>query len=585
VRIAALDVGSNSFHLIVVQVTTGGHFEVLDRSKEMVRLGETSLRTGIIPPEVFRRGLEALVSLRRIADRHQPDALIAVATSAVREAQNGGEFVRAARDEVGVDIQVVRGQEEARLIYLGARGALDLDGRRTMLLDLGGGSLEVILADARECYFTDSVKLGVIRLAEEWGASDPPTTRELVALRTRVRRALEPVIARVRAMGFDFAAVSSGTALALAALIQREGDPKHRGGDDDHSEHGGGPVLTAESLTEIEQKLAGLTLNERARLPGLDARRADTILSGAVVLRTALELSGAETAIVCEAALREGIVADYIATHRPGMLLVEEFPDLRRRSVMELCRRCQFDEPHAQHVARLALSLFHQTRELHELDESDVELLEFAALLHDVGFYVSPSGHHRHSQYLIETHDMVGFSRDEVQVIALTARYHRKAEPPDEGAKKSLRRRHQAFLALPRRARRRVRYLAGLLRVADALDRTHGRLVRAVRCQVKRKTIELRIEVDGDPELELWAARRKGDVLESLGGRRLRMAVDSVAPVRRVAPETKAAPLLARTRSKRSTGLEKGPPPRRSRPIRLLLQASGLSPTGRLTVG
>jgi exopolyphosphatase / guanosine-5'-triphosphate,3'-diphosphate pyrophosphatase len=568
VRIAALDVGSNSFHLIVVQVTTGGHFEVLDRSKEMVRLGESSLRTGIIPPEVFRRGLDALVSLRRIADRHQPDALIAVATSAVREAQNGGEFVRAARDEVGLDIQVVRGQEEARLIYLGARGTLDLDGRRTMLLDLGGGSLEIILADGRECYFTDSVKLGVIRLAEEWGASDPPTPRELVALRTRVRRALEPVIARVRAMGFDFASVSSGTALALAGLIQRDRGAKGRD-DDDHIEHGGGPALTAESLAEIEQKLAGLTLNERARLPGLDARRADTILCGAVVLRTALELGGAESAIVCEAALREGIIADYIATHRPGMLLVEEFPDLRRRSVMELCRRCQFDEPHAQHVARLALSLFHQTRELHELDESDVELLEFAALLHDVGFYVSPSGHHRHSQYLIETNDMVGFSRDEVEVIALTARYHRKAEPPDEGVKSSPRRRHQPFLALPRRVRRRVRYLAALLRVADALDRTHGRLVRAVRCQVKRKTIELRIEVDGDPELELWATRRKGDVLESLGGRRLRMAVDSVAPVRRATPVEPKAAALGRARPKRPAVPEQ-PGSSRSRPVRLL---------------
>jgi exopolyphosphatase/guanosine-5'-triphosphate,3'-diphosphate pyrophosphatase len=568
VRIAALDVGSNSFHLIVVQVTTGGHFEVLDRAKEMVRLGESSLRTGIIPPEVFRRGLEALASLRRIADRHQPDALVAVATSAVREAQNGGEFVRAARDDVGVDIQVVRGQEEARLIYLGARSALDLDGRRVVLFDLGGGSLEVILADARECYFTDSIKLGVIRLAEEWGASDPPTTRELIALRTRVRRALEPVIARVRAMGFDFAAVSSGTALALAGLAHRE-NGKHD--SDDH----GGATIGAESLAEIEQKLAGLTLNERARLPGLDARRADTILPGAVVLRTALELCGAESARLCDAALREGIIADYIATHRPGMLLVEEFPDLRRRSVMELCRRCQFDEAHAQHVARLALSLFHQTRELHELDESDVELLEFAALLHDVGFYISPSGHHKHSQYLIGTHDMVGFSREEVELMALAVRYHRKAEPPGSRARKSLRRRHRAFRSLQRRARRRVRYFASLLRIADALDRTHGRLVRAVRCQVRRKTIELRIEVDGDPELELWAARRKGDLLESLTGRRLRLAVDSVAPSRRSAPAQPKRPARAATRPARQPTILPAKTTiaaaaRRSRPIRLV---------------
>jgi len=519
-RIAALDVGSNSFHLIVVQVTSTGHFEVLDRAKEMVRLGEGSLRSGIIPPAVFKRGLEALATLRRLADRHQPDALVAIATSAVREAQNGGEFVRAARDEVGVDIQVVRGQEEARLIYLGARGSLDLDGKRTVLFDLGGGSMEVILADARELYFADSLKMGVIRVTEEWGASEPPTAREISTLRDRLRRLMEPVIARVRSMGFDFVSMSSGTASALAAMIARE-------------DGGGGSArkLTVKALADVEKKLAEMTHEQRTKLPGVDARRADTILAGAIVLRTALELTGADEAVVSETALREGIVADYIVTHRPGILLVDEFPALRRRSVMELARRCHFDEPHAQHVTRLALSLFDQTRELHGLDEDDEELLEYAGLLHDVGFHVSPSGHHKHSQYLIETARMVGFSRDEVEVMALAARYHRKAEPPARKSRAAVRR-HAVFCALSRKTRKRVRYLAALLRLADALDRTHGRLVRAVRCQIKRKTIELRLEVEGDPELELWAARRKGDALERLTGLRLRLAVDSVTRVR-----------------------------------------------------
>ncbi|HEY4183607.1 MAG TPA: Ppx/GppA phosphatase family protein [Polyangia bacterium] len=552
-RIAALDVGSNSFHLIVVQVTATGHFEVLDRAKEMVRLGEGSLRSGIIPPDVFRRGLEALASLRRIADRHQPDALVAIATSAVREAQNGGEFVRAARDEVGVDIQVVRGQEEARLIYLGARSSLDLDGRRTVLFDLGGGSMEVILADARECYFTDSLKLGVIRMTEEWGASDPPTAREISMLRERLRREMVPVIARVRSMGFDFVSMSSGTASALASLIARDDDKEK-----EKKEEGAVRKLTMKALTEVERKLATLTHEQRMQLPGIDSRRADTILAGAIVLRTALELTGSEEATVCEAALREGIVADYIVTHRPGILLVDEFPDLRRRSVMELARRCHFDEAHAQHVTRLALSLFDQTREVHGLGEEDEELLEWAALLHDVGFYISPSGHHKHAQYLIETAGMVGFSRDEVEIIALAARYHRKAEPPARVTKRSTRRRHAAFSKLSRRTRKRVRYLAALLRIADALDRTHGRLVRAVRCQVKRKTIELRVEVDGDPELELWAARRKGDVLESLSGLRLRLAVDAVTRVRAAAPRV---PLSAKP-----IGTRAGRPPLKAAP-------------------
>ena len=199
-RIAALDVGSNSFHLIVADVGTGGHINVLDRSKEMVRLGDSTLQHGVIPPEVFRRGLDALRALRRIADRHNVDALVAVATSAVREAQNGGEFVRAARDEAGIDIRVIRGDEEARLIYLGARGSLDLGKQRVALFDLGGGSLEVILADAQELYYTASLKLGVIRLAETCPCSDPPTSRERAQLAERVRSMVDPVISRVRAM-------------------------------------------------------------------------------------------------------------------------------------------------------------------------------------------------------------------------------------------------------------------------------------------------------------------------------------------------------------------------------------------------
>ncbi|HVT10484.1 MAG TPA: Ppx/GppA phosphatase family protein [Polyangia bacterium] len=505
-RIAALDVGSNSFHLMVADVETGGRINVLDRAKEMVRLGDSTLHKGVIAPEVFRRGLDALKALRRIADRHKVDALVAVATSAVREAQNGGEFVRAARDEAGIDIRVIRGDEEARLIYLGARGSLDLGKRRVALFDLGGGSLEIVLADAQELYYTSSLKLGVIRLTESFPCSDPPTPRERAHLADRVRAVLEPVISRVRAMGFDYVAFTSGTASALAGLLRAENG-------------GNKSAIALADLTALEQKLGNATITARGRMPGLDARRADTIYAGAVVFRTALELAGAEEATLCETALREGIVADYVASNRPGILLVEEFPDLRRRSVMELARRCHFREDHGTHVARLALSLFHQTRRLHKLTDADAELLEYAALLHDIGFYISPHRHHRHTEYLIKSHAMTGFSKSEVQTIALTARHHRKAEPRyGQGGSKSLSK-HDV---------RRVRYLAAILRVADALDRTHGRLVRAVRCSISARTVEIRVDADGDPELELWAARRKGDLFEALAGRKLRFAVDGI---------------------------------------------------------
>ena len=526
-RIAALDVGSNSFHLIVADVETGGRIHVLDRAKEMVRLGDSTLHKGVIAPEVFRRGLDALRALRRIADRHKVDALVAVATSAVREAQNGGEFVRAARDESGIDIRVIRGDEEARLIYLGARGSLDLGKRRVALFDLGGGSLEIVLADAQELYFSSSLKLGVIRLAESCPCADPPTARERAHLNERVRTVLDPVISRVRAMGFDDVAFTSGTASALGGLLRSEGSS-------------GKSTIALGDLAALEQKLGMMTVAARAKLPGLDARRADTIYAGAVVFRTALELAGAEEATLCETALREGIIADYVASNRPGILLVEEFPDLRRRSVMELARRCQFREDHGTHVARLALSIFHQTRRLHKLADADAELLEFAALLHDIGFYISPHRHHRHTEYLIKSHAMTGFSRSEVEIIALTARHHRKAVPQ---------RGHGAIKTLSKADGRRVRYLTAILRVADALDRTHARLVRAVRCSISSRTVEVRVDADGDPELELWAARRKGDLFEALAERKLRFAVDGIkeqeehpAPAT-VSPARPSAPL------------------------------------------
>jgi exopolyphosphatase/guanosine-5'-triphosphate,3'-diphosphate pyrophosphatase len=278
-------------------------------------------------------------------------------------------------------------------------------------------------------------------------------------------------------------------------------------------------ALARRDLAALEQRLSTMSLAARARLPGLDARRADTIYAGSVVFRTALELAGADEATLCETALREGIIAEYVATNRPGILLVDEFPDLRRRTVMELARRCQFREDHGTHVARLALSIFDQTRRLHKLADGDAELLEYAALLHDIGFYISPHRHHRHTAYLIRSHAMTGFSRAEVQIIALVARHHRKVEPRHgRGAMKSL----------SKADSRRVRYLAAILRIADALDRTHARLVRAVRCSVSARTVEVRVDADGDPELELWAARRKGDLFEEIAERKLRFAVAQI---------------------------------------------------------
>jgi len=511
VKVAAIDVGTNSFHLLIARVGVEGRIEVLDRAKDMVRLGESAfLGGGVISPDAFARGTEALRAFKRLIDRHQCDAVVAVATSAVREAQNGGEFVRAMRDSTGIEPRVVRGDEEARLVYLGARGSLDFRGRRALLCDVGGGSVELIVGDARDSYAVVSLKLGVLRLMEKV-TTDPITPDERTKLALECHRAVDAVAPPLRRVGFDFVAMTSGTAHAIGDLIAqakaRPGEPRPSGNR----------RVAFKDVLALEEQLAARTQAERARM-GIDPKRLDTIVPGAILVRSILEVFHADEMTLCDSALREGLVADWVARNRPGIQLVEEYPDLRRRSVYGLARRCGVHEGHAEQVARLALDIFRGTRLLHGLPNADGELLEFAALLHDAGYHISPSRHHKHGEYLISNYDMKGFTADEVTVLAQIVRYHRKATPKQD---------HAGFAALSPSLRRKVKVLAAILRVADGLDRSYGRLVRGVHVEVGDKAVTLRVVATGDTALEVWGARRKRDLFEEIFARKMKVEVAS----------------------------------------------------------
>ena len=339
------------------------------------------------------------------------------------------------RDETGIDLQVISGEEEARLIYLGARSVLPLASRRALLVDIGGGSVEVMVGDARELYFQRSLKLACCACCRTSG-------RSAVAGRPRppaefCHRALERVAAPMQRIGFDFVAISAGTPRALHELCYPSA-PIPRPPDGERSDRAERPeasprnergrIVRFADVYALEQRLCSLSSVERARLPGLDARRVDSIVTGVILVRSLLEVFHADQYQLCEAALREGLIYDYAAKNRPGIALVDEFPDLRRRSVVTLMRRTQVREPHAYHVARLALDLFRGLRPLHGLPNADGELLEFAALLHDIGFYIAPSKHHKHGQYLIENVGLAGFTPEEIALMAQTVRYHRKVD-------------------------------------------------------------------------------------------------------------------------------------------------------------
>ena len=512
-RIAAIDVGTNSFHLLIARVRPDGAIEPIEKSKEMVRLGDSAFR-GIISPDAFGRGIEALKRFKSLAERTGCDAIIAVATSAVREAENGGDFVRVIRDETGIEMQVIRGDEEARLIYLGARSSLNLMGRRALVVDIGGGSVELIVGDSRDCYYTTSLKLGVLRLLDRFPLSDPPTAEERGRLAVELHKALEGPNASARKVGFDLVAMSSGTARTVAELVL--GAERNDKGEKD-SRTLANRRISFKDVYALEQRLCALSSSERAKVPGLDAKRVDSIVPGVVLIRTLLEAVHADEYVFCDAALREGLVADYANRNRAGIELIDEIPDLRRRSVVMLARRCQVNQVHAAHVAKLALDLFRGTRPLHNLPNSAGELLEFATLLHDVGIHISVSKHHKHSYYLITNTDLAGFSPEEILVIGCIARYHRKATPKDT---------HEEWKRLGDRQRERVRVLASLLRVADGLDRSYTQLVRGLRVRISEKTIELVLSCVGEPELELWSARRKGDLMQEVFGRKLKVTFD-----------------------------------------------------------
>ena len=360
-----------------------GTIKVLDRAKEMVRLGDSTLHKGVIPPEVFRRGLDALKALRRIADRHKVDALVAVATSAVREAQNGGEFVRAARDEVGIDVRVIRGDEEARLIYLGARGSLDLGKRRVALFDLGGGSLEVILADAQELYFTASLKLGVIRLAESYPCADPP---ELARARAPGRAgALRCWSRSIRACA-RWASTSWPSPRAPPRRWPASCAPiptRTAGQDDDPV-----PALARARAAARDGDARHARQDRRARCP--PHRHRSTRARWCSGRRSDVRRRRGRRA-VRDGATRGDHRRDYVATIRPGVLLVDEFPDLRRPDSDRAGAPLPVPRDHGTHVARLALRS--STRPAPPPPgRRGRRALEYAAMLHDIGFYISRTG-------------------------------------------------------------------------------------------------------------------------------------------------------------------------------------------------
>jgi exopolyphosphatase/guanosine-5'-triphosphate,3'-diphosphate pyrophosphatase len=325
-RIAAVDVGSNSIHMVVAQVEADGRFRVLDRAKDMVRLGRRTLNKGRLSPQAIDAGVRTLAAFRTLAERQGVTRITAVATSAVREAANGGDFIKKVEADVGLRVKVIPGREEARLIYLGVRHAVDLSGKPTLIVDIGGGSVEFILIERGEPVSLESYKIGVARLSERFFRSDPPEPSEVKALEAYLVEQLDPMLAEFRKRGVRRVVGTSGTMLNLVGVAgHQQGEPPEL--------HLNAFAVTTPEISKVRRQLARASRDERLRIKGLDAKRADLIVAGAVLTDYILTRVGAKQLVACTWALREGVLLDFISRHRKGIEETERFDTPRGRSV------------------------------------------------------------------------------------------------------------------------------------------------------------------------------------------------------------------------------------------------------------
>ncbi len=505
-RYGVVDVGSNAMRMQVIEVRGAGEpHAVLETRREPVRLGQDVFLTGSIPESSIAKAVDAMRSFHAACERWHARGVRAVATSAVREAANGEAIVRRIEEEAGIHVEVISGTEEAYLLARGVEARVDLSSGRSMLVDVGGGSVEVTLVEGGRIVVSESYRLGAVRLLEALthDVRDGEGPDFLGLLDQYVGSLDRRITERLGSEGIDRFVATGGNVETLADLAAREAP---LAGPD------GVEVIPRKTLSEWIQRLARLSYAERVEDLGLARDRADVVLPAAVVYYRLAELAKVDSLIVPRVGLRDGLVREVVDGHLDTTRAAD-----RRETVMAgataLARKYHVDLDHAEKVRALAVSLFDQTLELHGLGAEERVLLEAAAMLHDIGSFVSASAHHKHAHYLIRSSDLVGLSDTEREIVALVARYHRRSHP---------KRTHTDFQARPRDERERVLKIAAILRLADALDREHQAKVASVTVTIGRKHLDLMLEpvraADGDLALEHWAVGRKGSLFLEVFG-------------------------------------------------------------------
>ncbi len=507
--LGAIDIGTNSIHMVVVEINAQiPSFTIVAKEKDTVRLGDRNLETGNLTQEAMDRSLLALKRCKDLADSLKVDQIIAVATSATRESPNGIQFLERIESELAIKVDLISGQEEARRIYLGVLSGMDFGGQTHAIIDIGGGSTELVLADTQETRHLSSTKVGAVRLTQDLISSDPITEKEFIRLQAYIQGMLERPVEEfkkaLKAGEKPFLVGTSGTieTLAIINAVETQGsEPNPLNGY----------KVSRKKIEQILQKLIKMDYDERASLSGMSDRRAEIMIAGATILVEAMTMLEIDSITICERALREGIIVDWMLQNGYIENRLVFQTNVRTRSVIKIAHKYQVDLPHGERIAQFALSIFDQTQgELHSWGNKEREYLWAAAILHNCGLYISHSSHHKHSYYLIRHAEFLGFTEIEVELIAQISRYHRKSKP---------KRKHESYSCLPHDNRKIIKEMSAILRLAIALDRRQIGAIKTLECKYDEEYKKLHLHLtptikEDDCALELWNLDYKKPIFE-----------------------------------------------------------------------
>ncbi len=502
-----IDIGTNAVRLLVVRINPNLSYTIISQEKEVVRLGEEEFKDNILKAEAMERTIFVCQKFADLAKTYGASEIVSVGTSAIREAENQNEFLQRLKKRAGLDVKVISGQEEARLIWMGVSSGINIGDKKAIFIDLGGGSTEIVIGNQHESFYVNSLRLGAIRLTAQFigeGWTGPIKIETYKKIKQYACQKINVVKPTVLEYGIRLAYGSSGTLVNLADVSNKMFKKVSSNS---------GLVLSRKNLKKLATLLCWMPLEERKKMPAINPERADIIIAGAAVIEAIMEQFGLEEIHVSHRELRDGLLVEYLSNFE-GFRELQKEPT-QNQSVLNLGRSCNFDEKHSEIVTQLSLQLFDSAKliGLHAMGNKERDLLKHAAILHDVGDFLSFNDHHLHSHYIISNAGLPGFDRDEIQIMANIARFHRKKLPTKKALKTQ---------KLDEKSKAVVGFLSTFLRFAEKLDRSHCGLVKKTEfVKVGKDQVLLRFYSDSDCSLEQWSILQNRQAFYAAFGKEL----------------------------------------------------------------